>query len=157
MRRLALALLAVGLAGCEAGPAPIAYGRAACAWCRMTISDPRFGAELVARRGKIYTFDSIECLAGFVASGQVAPGDVHSLWVTDFARPPKLVAAKDAVYLRAGPPRSPMGMGLAAFAERADLAHARAGSAGDELTWDRVVAGVRDSGFVERPPAAGAP
>ena len=36
-------LLVALLAACDRGPRPIAYGRDACDYCRMVISDPRYG------------------------------------------------------------------------------------------------------------------
>jgi copper chaperone NosL len=150
MSRVAVALLALALAACEAKPAPIAYGHDECAYCRMTITDPRFGAELVTRRGRVYKFDSIECLAGFVASGQVPAGDVHSLWVTDFAHPPQLIPAREARYLRSIGLRSPMGLNLAGFARASDLENARTRYGGAASGWDRILTEVRESRFLER-------
>lgn len=147
--RLALAALVLALAGCQAGPAAIAYGKDNCARCRMAIADARYAAELVTRQGKTYAFDSIECLAGFVLQDGVPAGAVRSLWVTDFARPAHLIAAKDAFYLRSSRLRSPMGLGLAAFSTRADRENARVWYPGEALTWDQAVALVRRSGPLE--------
>jgi len=103
------------LAACEPGPRPLAYGEDVGDYCRMTIVDEGYGAELVTRTGKVYTFDSIECLAGFYLEEQVPPEEVHSLWVTDFQDPPTLVPVEKAFFLHSRDLPSPMGMNLTAF------------------------------------------
>lgn len=133
-----VALLA-GAAACAApGPRPIAYGRESCARCSMTVSDPRFGAELVLRTGKVRVFDSIECLAAYVAA--YPPEKVASAWVTDVTRPGKLIAAAHATYVRTRRIDSPMGLGLAALGPASAATRARAGFEGPTLTWPQVLA-----------------
>ena len=41
------------LTGCSTEPLPIRYGQDNCDFCKMTISDHRFGAEIVTKKGKI--------------------------------------------------------------------------------------------------------
>ncbi len=143
MRRIrfhtVLGLCLLGLAACTPKPEPIRYGEERGAYCMMNIADERFGAELVTTKGKVYKFDSIECLAGFLLEERVAAGEVHSLWVTDFAHPPTLIRAEEALFLHSSNVHSPMGMNLAAFATREDLAAVRAEVGGEVLTWDEVL------------------
>lgn len=101
------------LCGCTPGPQPLHYGAQTCAHCVMTLSDARYGAELVTRTGKTYAFDSVECLAAFIDG--VDEAAVHSLWVTDFSQPETLIRVEDAIFLHSPALRSPMGAGLAAF------------------------------------------
>jgi copper chaperone NosL len=130
--------LALVLAGCRARPAPIAYGRDECAWCRMTISDPRYGAELVTTTGRTYVFDSVECLAAFWLARRVPETSVASLWVADFAGG-GLVPAGTASYLRSDALPSPMGLDLTAFARAADRDAAAARHGGAGLAWGAVL------------------
>ena len=110
--RCAAALL---LGACAApGPRPIAYDRDVCAFCSMTVSDPRYGAELITAKGKVQTFDSIECLASYYLANRAT---TRSLWVTDAGR---LVPAERARFRRApadAEGNSPMGLGLIAAAD----------------------------------------
>ncbi|HEX9109308.1 MAG TPA: hypothetical protein VF832_18830, partial [Longimicrobiales bacterium] len=143
---LAFALLAVGCS--PAGPRPIVYGKEACANCLMTVSDDRFGAELVTRTGKVYVFDSPECLAEYV---QAHKGEAEgSLWVTELDRPGALVSAERAAFVRTPAISSPMGLGVAALDARRP---APQGLTGPRLSWAQVVAlaGTRGvPGVVER-------
>jgi copper chaperone NosL len=134
------------LAACTRVPRPIQYGRDACDYCRMQISDPRYGAELVTGKGKVHTFDSIECLAAYYLAG----GDratTRSVWVSDFAHPGTLVPGETAHYLRAAGPSSPMGKGLMAFSPAADTAALRRSYGGVPLRWADVLALVEREGL----------
>lgn len=133
-----LLVLALALAGCSRGPVPIAYGSDECDFCRMAISDPRYGAELVTTRGKVHKFDSIECMASYYL--QADPATVHQVVVSDFAHPGTFIPATEATFRRGGAgPSSPMGAGLRAYRADAAPAGALAGS-GEVLSWTQVLA-----------------
>lgn len=112
---IAACSIGLGAIGCAPSPRSIDFGFDQCEHCRMTILDQRFGAELVNRNGKVYTFDSVECLAAHVNERSGEQAAVHSLWVVDFARPGNLVPLPEAVLARGPNFLSPMGMNLAAF------------------------------------------
>lgn len=136
-----LVLLACG----RDGPRPLVVGQDACDFCRMTLSDLRFGGEIVTSTGRIRTFDSVECLAGFVA----AAGDsltAASVWVSDFTSS-TLVAAADAHFLMGGSIHSPMGRQVASFRADSDTAALLAKHGGKLLTWKDIVALGRSRAF----------
>lgn len=137
---LLLAIVALFLmAACaRRGPEPIRYGTENCDFCRMNIADPRFGAQLVMKTGKVRKFDSVECLASYYLA-QHAAGKVESVWVTDFARPGALVRADSAVFHQGGAGHSPMGMQIAAYRDRAGAEAARARLGGEVLGWDAIL------------------
>jgi copper chaperone NosL len=118
----------------------------------MRIADPRFGSELVTVRGKVYKFDSVECLVAFSKRGDVAAADVHSLWVSDFANPGRLIDARSARYLRSDEIHSPMGLNALAFGAPADLEAARRQHQGEILSWEelRPLAGQAHEGWSSR-------
>ena len=127
------------LAACSRGPLPIAYGEEECGYCRMEVTDPRFGAQLVTARGKRHTFDSIECLADYVASAE-RRGPAGLAWVADYLRPGVMLPAERARYVRlAGAAGSPMGQGLVAVAS--DSAAATLRGRADDAThaWRDIV------------------
>jgi copper chaperone NosL len=135
------------LGGCgESGPRPIAYGREECAWCRMTVSDARYGAVLLTSTGRQQLFDSVECLAeATLAPGPPRRGEPRA-WVTDSLHPGALVPASVARYLRRDGPGSPMGKGLAAFASVADAEREQRRTGGVTMSWNEVltvIVGVR--------------
>ncbi len=136
---VAAALLA---AACRRGPRPVAYGHDTCAYCRMEISDARYAAELVTHTGKVYTFDSIECLVSYYRGlSGAARDEVETLWVSDYTRPGTLISATTASYLRTPGPGSPMGRGMLAVANAGAAAPLRArGSPPVVMDWPGVLA-----------------
>ena len=152
MRRVPLALVAgllaalLALAGCApAGPRPIAYGEETCAECRMGISDARFGAELVTAKGKLFVFDSIECLASFALSQEEVP---RGIWVSDYDRPGTLLRVDSASFRRlSGAAGSPMGKGLVAT-RRGGTLPAGGADAAPAMSWRDVLALVRAEALV---------
>ena len=45
-------LLYYPIAGCNPKPEKITFGKDNCAECKMTIMDPKFGGEIVTKKGK---------------------------------------------------------------------------------------------------------
>ena len=140
-------LLVALLAACRPkGPVPIEYGQDICAFCKMIIADPRYGAELITKKGKVYKFDSVECMVAYMMY-DVKPGDVAAAYVTDFAHPGKLIPAEEAYYLQSTGLRSPMSLGITAFATKRDLEKLKAEVDGLELLWSDLPNVIRESGF----------
>jgi copper chaperone NosL len=130
--------MAVAVAACAPpGPQAIADKGRSCDYCRMTISDERFGGQLITRKGKVYAFDAIECLASYYLQNGVA-GDGSSLWVADFANPGHWVEARNAVFVRNDAHQSPMGLNLVALRTDADKAANQV--QGTTLRWQEVLA-----------------
>lgn len=142
MNRLYALLPVLVLAACSTGPRPIRYGEEAGAYCKMTITDERYGAELVTKKGKVYPFDSVECMASFYLNGTVPREEVAGLYVTDFQNPPALVPAPEAFFLLSNNLRSPMGLNLTAFSAAIGRGAVENAFSGTILSWDEVLARV---------------
>ena len=133
---LALAAFVCGLLALacgRTGPAPIEYGRADCAVCRMRITDQRLGGEAVSASGKVEQFDAVECLAEYAAHGN---GD-RTFWVSDFTRPGTLLPARQARFMERSGADGGMGRALIAFAA-ADTSTMRMRYGRAPLTWDTI-------------------
>jgi len=97
------------------GPAEIHYGQDQCDYCKMTIADRSFGSELVTSKGKVFKFDSIECLAAYAQIKTEEKASVKSMWVTDFNNPETFVRVDRATIILSERQNSPMGVGLVGF------------------------------------------
>lgn len=109
---------------CSVPDAPVDFqaGQFKCDHCQMNIADLRFRGEAITKKGKVYRFDSIECLAAWSSDNRES---VHARWVGDFSRPGQWLALEKAHVLQSSGLRSPMGAGLSAFpgpTEAADAA-----------------------------------
>ncbi|MBT8404831.1 MAG: nitrous oxide reductase accessory protein NosL [Gemmatimonadetes bacterium] len=143
---LSVALLSssLAMAGCgEPAPRALSYGVDTCEHCHMGLAEMGHGAEAVLETGRVHVFDSVECLAGWLA-GDAEHAAVHSLWVVDFSEPTELVRVEDAHFLRSPTLASPMGLGLTAFARSEDRDGAVDAFGGDSLDWPEVRAWVDD-------------
>jgi copper chaperone NosL len=138
--RLMVIGAAAGLASSScAAPHPrsIAYGTETCRHCHMTIADPRYAAELVTKKGMVFVFDDVGCLASFVASGKVQASDIHSICVNDFLSPDSMLRARDAVYLKVDSLQTPMGSHLVAL-RWADAERMRRLLGGKIVSWEHL-------------------
>lgn len=135
---IGILVLATAVGGCSPQPQPFVFGEDADAFCRMTISDTRFATQIVTTTGKAYKFDSVECMAGFLAAGTVQRSDVHSMWVTDAGAERTLIRAEEAFFVHSEEIRSPMGGGLMAFAESSAADEFSATVSGRVLAWEDV-------------------
>ena len=106
----------------------------------MTVSDARFGAELVATTGKVYPFDAVECLTAHFAEHPGAAEAAHSLWVAPFDAPGTLIPVARAHFLQSGAIASPMGGGFAAYTTAAARDAALDAVGGAALDWGGVLA-----------------
>jgi copper chaperone NosL len=139
MKIIATLFFMLTLVGCSTEPVPLRYGSDACQHCRMTLMDQRFGAEVVTTKGKIYTFDDVNCLTQFLSSGIVHERDVAYKLVTDFAAPGTLSDATIAFYVKAPSIKSPMASQVAAFANYDSMEKFKNEQKGIYLTWGELV------------------
>ena len=128
--------------GCKTEPEAINYGSDECDFCKMVISNPKFGAELLTKKGKVYKFDSVECLAAF--SLLKNKNEINSMWVTDYVTPEKFINSTRAFFLKSEI-QSPMGLNLAAFADAENLKHFGEKYNGNQLNWESVVNDVKST------------
>lgn len=132
-----LAVVAASACGTP-GPRDIVLNRDACNYCRMTISDARFGGEVVTTTGRVLTFDSVECLASFV---RVADSkSIAGVYTMDVQHPGTLINVANAGFLReAIALKSPMGQAVVAFASLALAEQQRAMLGGTVVTWTELL------------------
>ncbi len=134
-----ISFVIVLLAGCEQKPEPIKYGEDECELCRMKIMDYKYGAELVTDKGKVYKFDSIECLIGYSLNKNLIGNENHLMLVSDYSNPGNLVDAKKSFYVHNNNFRSPMGLNVSAFGSEAEQLKFVEENSGEKLNWIEVI------------------
>lgn len=90
------------------GPQPVVWGKQACAFCRMHVSEPAFAAQLHTAAGEVLHFDDPGCL--FSLEHAQHP-EVHARWF-HHVREDRWLSDKDVGFIRIDP--TPMGFGLGA-------------------------------------------
>jgi len=129
--------LFLGLQACTstAGPKPIKYGKDQCVYCKMTVSDPRFGTQLQTKKGRVYNFDDVQCMIAFVKESQVKKEDVAAFYLPDFVSN-ELLPAENLYYLHSEGLKSPMRGDIAAFADKEALEKTKEELGGTQLSWN---------------------
>lgn len=124
------------LTSCSTEPEPIMVGKDNCGFCKMTVSDPRFGAEIVTNKGKVYKFDDEHCILAFMKADKLAKKDIAGVYFTDFNSPHTLIHVEDAYFLQSPALKSPMNGNIAAFRNPDSLANALPSFYGNAITWE---------------------
>jgi len=137
-RLMFLVLTLTFLIGCSARKKPIQYGKDACDHCKMLIMDPKFGAEIITLKGKIFLFDDIICMLNFIEESDLKQTDVAEVYVIDYNNQTDLIDAHTAFYVKSDLIKSPMAGGLAAFSTQEQRHIQQQKWQGQELTWDEI-------------------
>ena len=120
---------------CNTNPEPFEAGKDNCFACKMAISDTRFGGELITKKGKIYKFDDLHCLAGFMQSKAVGENEIAQTLTIIFDKPNSFVEVDKAVFLKGEGVKSPMGSNTAGFADKEDALRVQETMKGEVTDW----------------------
>lgn len=110
-------LMAISFISCSYKIKPLDYGNDICAYCKMELADKHFGAEILTKKGKIYIFDSFECMINFKKSFPVNNNEIDKIVVSDASKEGILIDAYTALYLHSFNFPSPMGAYLSAYSD----------------------------------------
>ncbi len=130
-----ISFITISMSSCNPGPEAIKTGIDNCSFCKMTISDPRFGAELVTGTGKVFKFDDIICMNKFLATMEVEKKEKSAFYLTDFCGRHALTDAAKCKVLRSELLKSPMNGQMAAFTNTDSLEGVKKAYAGEEIDW----------------------
>jgi copper chaperone NosL len=134
---ISIGLLAC-LSSCASSPTPIEVGKDKCDFCKMTVSDNRFGGEVITPKGKIYKFDDAHCLISFLHSGTIKNEVNASVYFIGFSGNHALVPANAALFLKSDLLRSPMDGNVAAFDNKDSLRNALEKFPGQLISWNEL-------------------
>lgn len=123
------------LGSCSSKPEPIKPGSDACSFCKMTISDARFGAEAITKKGKVYKFDDIHCMLSFLESDEIKRVGVGKIYLTDFSQPHNLTEAGSSFFLQGAEIKGPMNGEIISFSNKDSLQKASLQFGGTEKNW----------------------
>ncbi len=95
------------------GPTKIITGKDACDYCKMTITDEKYAAELLTEKGRVYKFDDIRCLSGYKTSNPEKEAQSTS-YLVDYSSG-EFIAETSATLITGGSIKSPMGGNTQAY------------------------------------------
>ena len=129
-----LLIFTIALTSCSAQQQPIVMGKDNCFFCKMTVSDARFGGEILTQKGKVFKFDDPHCLLSYLHSDAIKTADIKTVYVVDF-NTHKLIPAGSAFFYKNEALRSPMSGNIAAFETAGDMQRTVAQWKGEAVSW----------------------
>lgn len=126
------------LASCSIEKDPIIVGKDNCDFCKMTISDARFGAEILTNKGKVFKYDEAQCLLEDMKEGKVKESDVKDIYLTDFCGKHDLISYKSVLLLKSEEFKSPMGGNVAAFSHTDSMNYYKNSLKAEETIWSNL-------------------
>lgn len=123
------------LSSCAAQPEKFNYGKDICHSCKMGIIDPKFGCELITKKGKVYKFDDVICLHRFLKAGTIPAEEIKQTVVINYEKQQDFLAVSKVIFVVAPEVRSPMGSNAAAFADKDAAERFNASLHGKLKTW----------------------
>ncbi len=126
------------LSSCNTKPEVIQVGVDNCYFCKMTISDKKFGAELVTKKGKVFKFDDAVCLISFHKTKSIQEQEIATIYLVDFNNNHQFISSSEAKLLKSESLRSPMNGNIAAFRTENDLQKARKQFNGEQVNWSEL-------------------
>ena len=131
-------VLLFSITSCSSNPKPIKLGIDNCQFCKMTISDPKFGAEILTLKGKVFKFDEINCLLSYLQEKNIGSTEIKDFYFVDFSSPHLLVQQTSSLLLKSDFLSSPMNGNIIAFANKDSLLFYKNKLKGETILWSQL-------------------
>ncbi len=125
------------LNSCNTAPKKIDYGNDGCHYCKMTIVDQIYGAELITSKGKTYKFDALECLINFTKDNSAIQNS--NLYTNYYEAPTEFISVEEATFLISKNLPSPMGANLTAFKNKSNASAIQQEKDGKLYNWAELI------------------
>jgi copper chaperone NosL len=123
------------LGACTHKPKPIQVGKDNCSFCKMTISDTKFAAEILNENGKVFLFDDIKCAQTYFATVDEVAAKKHQIFFVNFLNNQEFLPSSQAILLQSNDLRTPMAGGIIACANKIDFETLSKEYSGKEISW----------------------
>jgi copper chaperone NosL len=108
-----------------------------CDFCKMSIADGKYGAEVITQKGRVYKFDDIMCMVNYCKEN--ADTKIGAYYVNDFTQDNTLIPAENAFFLSGGAIQSPMHGGVVAFLSKNGVATFESKLNAKPITWEAII------------------
>lgn len=108
-----------------------------CDFCKMSIADGKYGAEVITQKGRVYKFDDIMCMVNYCTEN--TDTKIGAYYVNDFAQDNTLIPAETAFFLSGGAIQSPMHGGVIAFSSKNGVAAFESKLNAKPVTWNAII------------------
>lgn len=124
---------------CTVKPEAINYGKDACSFCKMNITDPHFGGEVVTKKGRVYKFDDVHCLIGFLKSGEIKTDNIAQTLVVNYQKENDFIDVNKAAFAQSPQLHTPMNGNVAAFTTNEAANELNEKLNGNRITWEALL------------------
>jgi copper chaperone NosL len=131
-------IITLFVTSCNTKPQPFAYGKDVCDDCKMTIMDPKFGGEIITKKGKIYKFDDSHCMIHFIKNGSVKKSEIAQTVFIDYSNDKNFIDVQSGFFVVSPQLKSPMNGNAACFSSKEIAEQKAKESSGILKTWDQV-------------------
>jgi copper chaperone NosL len=132
-------MIIMSVSGCTADPVSIKIGSDNCHYCKMTIIDNKYGAEIITTKGKIFKYDDPHCLFSEISEGGIDKSKIKDIYFTDFCNGHALIKGQNSFYLKSGLLKAPMNGGIAAFSSHDSLSLLNKQLGGEEVSLNQLI------------------
>lgn len=119
------------------GPEPITLHKDTCAFCKMSIAEDHFAAELITKKGRVFKFDDIMCMIEF--KNENPDKEAKSHYVHNYAAKNVLIPAETAHFIKGGALRSPMAGNIAAFKTELEAIEFQKQLQAEKIDWNSLI------------------
>ena len=123
---------------CNTEPQAIVQGKDNCHLCKMTITDSKYGAEILTKKGKVYKFDDVHCLLSFLQTKKLEEMQVKEIYVVDYTGNHSLVKVNESFLLQGDEIRGPMNGNIIAFKDKDSMKNLAAQLKGVAISWEQL-------------------
>lgn len=109
-----------------------------CDFCKMSIADGKYGAEVITQKGRVFKFDDIMCLINYCKENSKTK--MEAFYVIDYNQNNVLIPAETAFYSKGGDIHSPMHGGIIAFSNEKDSKEVGAKLKASSISWNEIIA-----------------
>jgi copper chaperone NosL len=129
--------LLMAFTSCSSKLQAIKVGTDICYYCRMIMSDEKFGGEILTRGGEILKFDDSRCLASFIRRKKIA--GIRDVYLVNFSNDHKLLNIKTAILVQGKGLRGPMNGDIVAFRDRISAEKECVKYSGHIVRWNDII------------------
>lgn len=116
---------------------PIKLNADNCDFCKMSIADGKYAAEVITQKGRVYKFDDISCMVNYCKENTNTK--IGAYYVSDFAQDNALIPAQTAFFLSGGTIKSPMHGGIIAFPSEKESKEFAAKLNAKPMNWETII------------------
>lgn len=114
-------------------PQPIKLNSDSCDFCKMTIANAQYAAQLITDKGRVYKFDDLSCMIQYTKENNGLPN--ARLFINDYLNANLFAPVEEAFLLKGGIIHGPMGGKVVGFKNKTDAQNYESKLQAEPIEW----------------------